>query len=92
MAAETPDDMDRAAIAEHAQRTAEQSALRKVRRTLDAIEAARTAERSTLRKVLRVCAILAVLGAAYFGALFFGDSGVPWTPPMQVPGTLPQQH
>ena len=42
---ELPNDIDRAAIEEHAQRTVEQTALRKVRKTLDQIEQAEAAGR-----------------------------------------------
>ncbi|MBK5105421.1 MAG: hypothetical protein JJE42_14325, partial [Burkholderiales bacterium] len=45
MGIETPNDIERAAIEEHAQRTAEQTALRKVRKTLDGIEAAEAGRR-----------------------------------------------
>jgi hypothetical protein len=71
MGIETPNDIDRAAIEEHAQRTVEQIALRKVRRTLDKIGEAEAAERRTLRYVLIACAILAVLGACFFLWLMF---------------------
>src|ERR1035437_3720766 len=64
MGIETPNDIDRAAIEEHAQRTVEQTALRKVRRTLDEIENAEAAGRRTLRYVLIACAILAVIGSS----------------------------
>ena len=88
MGMETPNDIDRAAIEEHAQRTAEQAALRKVRKTLDTIEQVETAERRTLRKVLIVCAILIVLGACYLCWLILGGDDLPRQPPMKVPGTL----
>ena len=68
MGIETPNDIDRAAIEEHAQRTVEQTALRKVRKTLDKIEEAEAAGRRTLRYVLIACAILAVIGAWFLGA------------------------
>lgn len=85
MGPEIPNDIDRAAIEEHAQRTAEQTALRKVRNTLDRIEEAETRERQSLRYVLILCAILAVLGVWFFSGLLFGDRGPPKQPPMQVP-------
>jgi hypothetical protein len=87
---EMPNDIDRAAIEEHAQRTVEQTALRKVRKTLDQIEEAEAAGRRTLRYVLIACALLAVLGAWFFWGLIFSGSDLPKDPPMQVPGTLPQ--
>jgi len=87
---EMPNDIDRAAIEEHAQRTVEQTALRKVRKTLDQIEELEAARRRTLRHVLIACALLAVLGAWFFWGFIFSGSDLPKAPPMQVPGTLPQ--
>jgi hypothetical protein len=92
MSEEKPKDIDRAAIEEHAQRLAEQAALRKVRKSLDRIERDKTGERRLLRKVLIVCAVLAVLGAWYFWELLFGSSNMPKQPPMKVPGTLQQKQ
>jgi hypothetical protein len=92
MSCETPNDIDRAAIEEHAQRTVEQAALRKVRKALDQIEQARSAERRTLRRVLIACAIMAVLGALFFWTFVFSTRDVPQSPPMKIPGTLPQKQ
>jgi len=89
---EIPNDIDRAAIEEHAQRTVEQTALRKVRKSLDKIEEAEAAGRRTLRYVLIACAILAVLGAWYFWELIFSGKDLPKAPPMKVPSTLPQKQ
>jgi hypothetical protein len=89
---EIPNDIDRAAIEEHAQRTVEQTALRKVRKTLDKIEEAEVAGRRTLRYVLIACVILAVLGAWFFGGLIFSGRDSPIVPPMKIPSTLPQQQ
>ena len=73
MSAETPNDIDRAAIEEHAQRTVEQVALRKVRKALDTIEEAEVARQRTLRRLLIACAILAALGACLvLGSLGLG--------------------
>jgi hypothetical protein len=91
MSAEPPEDIDRAAIEAHAQRTAEQTALRKVRKTLDAIEDAENARRRSLRRLLIVCGLLAAIGAWFLWGLIFGGSGVPKAPPMQVPATLQQK-
>ena len=88
MGSETPKDIDRAEIEEHAQRVAEQAALRKVRQTLDRIGESEAAERRNLRRILLVCAVLAVLAAWLFWGLLFGDKGVPKQTPMKVPGTL----
>ena len=92
MGMETPNDIDRAAIEEHAQRTAEQAALRKVRKTLDGIEQAGIAERRRLRYVLILCALLAVLGAWFFWGLLFGPNDLPKQPPMKIPDTLQQRQ
>lgn len=85
MGPEMPNDIDRVAIEEHAQRTAEQIALRNVRRTLDRIEADQTRERKMLRYALILCALLALLGIWFFSGLIFGDRGMPKQPPMKVP-------
>ena len=92
MGIETPEDIDRAAIAAHAQRTVEQTALRKMRKTLDGIKETETAERRSLRRVLIVCAILAVLGALMFWSLIFGGREMPERSPMKVPDKLRQQR
>jgi hypothetical protein len=92
MGMETPNDIDRAAIEEHAQRTVEQTALRKVRHTLDNIEEAEAARRRTLRYVLIVCAILAILGAWIFWELIFSGRDLPKQPPIKLPGTLQQKQ
>jgi hypothetical protein len=89
MGIEAPKDIDRAAIQEHAQRTAEQAALRKVRKTLDGIEAAAAGQRRNLRRILIVCALLAVLGAWLSWELVFSDKGLPKPQPMKVPATVP---
>ena len=85
---EPPRDIDHAAIEEHAQRTVEQTALRKVRKTLDEIERAQSAERRTLRKVLVVCALLALLGAWLSWELVFSDRGMPKPQPIEIPAAL----
>lgn len=92
MGADQPDDIDNAAIQENAQRTAERTALRKVRKALDRIDAAETAERRTLRKVLVVCVLLAVLGGWFFWWLIFSDRGMPKPPPMKIPQKLQQKQ
>jgi hypothetical protein len=74
---EIPNDIDRAAIGEHAQRTVERTALRKVRKTLDEIEEAEAARRRTLRRVLIACVLLAVLGTWYFWGLVFSGRDLP---------------
>ena len=74
---EIPNDIDRVAIEEHAQRTVERTALRKVRKTLDQIEQAEAAGRRTLRYVLIVCAVLALLGAWYFWGTIFSGRDLP---------------
>lgn len=85
MGIEAPNDIERAAIEEHAQRTVERAALRKVRKTLDGIEADEAGRRRALRKVVIVCAILALLGAWLMWQLIFSDKGMPRQPPLKVP-------
>jgi hypothetical protein len=87
MGTEAPNDIDRAAIAEHAQRTAEQSALRKIRRALDGIKETESVERRILSKVLVVCALLAGIAVLLIWGLMF-TGGTPKAPPMNVPATL----
>jgi cytochrome c-type biogenesis protein CcmH/NrfG len=90
MSIEPPNDIDRAAIEEHARRTTERTALRKVRKTLDRIEEEQAAERRTLRRVLVVCAILALLGVCYFAWLVLSAGGLHKQAPLRLPAT-PQQ-
>ncbi len=92
MGIESPGDIDRASIEEHTQRTVEQTALRKVRKTLDDIEATQATERRTLRKILLVCAILVAVGVWFFWWLAFSGRNMPKQPPMQVPGKLEQKQ
>lgn len=92
MSAEIPKDIDRAAIEDHAQRTVEQTALRKVRKALDKIEEGEAARRRTLNYALIVCALLAVLGAWFFWGLIFSGRDLPKTPAMKIPSTLPQRQ
>jgi|GEM_PF-1961738 len=86
MSIEPPNDIDRAAIEEQAQRTVEQAALRKVRKTLDRIDAADAAGRRALRYALIVCALLAGFAAWLFWGLLFGGGDMPKQPPMKIPG------
>jgi len=88
----TPYDSERAAIEEHAQRTAEQTALRKVRKTLDRIEESEAGERRALKYVLVLCALLAALGVWFFWGLLFGGSEMPKQAPLKIPATLPQKQ
>jgi len=85
MSSETPEESERAQIEAHAQRIAEQTALRKVRKLLDSIGESEAVKRRTLRKVLALCAILAVLGAWLVWVLLFGDKTISRQPPMQIP-------
>ncbi len=91
MSTESPDDAERAAIEQHAQRTTERTALRKVRKTLDRIEEGERSERRALRYVLIVCALLALVGVWFFWGLLFGGSQMPKQPPLKIPATLPQR-
>ena len=88
MGIEAPKDIDRAAIEEHAQRTTEQTALRKGRKALDGIEAAEAGQRRNLRRILIVCALLAVFGAWLSWELIFSDKGMPKPQPMKIPATV----
>jgi hypothetical protein len=92
MSAETPPDIDRAAIEEHAQRTVEQAALRKVRKSLDKIEEMQVAERRTLRRVLIVCGIVALLGAWLLWETVFSGRDFAKTPRFEVPSALPRKQ
>ena len=85
MGADDPKDIDRAAIEAHAQHLVEQTALRKVRKTLDEIRQAETGERRILRKVLIACAIFVALGFGLFGWLLWRGSELPKEAPMKVP-------
>jgi len=88
MGIESPNDIDRASIEEHAQRTVEQTALRKVRKALDGIEAADAARRRSLRRIVVVCVILAVIVAWLFLGLIYGDRGMPKQSPLKVPDKI----
>jgi flagellar basal body-associated protein FliL len=58
---ETPGNIDRAAIDQAAQRTAEQAALRKVRKQLDVMEASDARQRRTIR-IIAIVGIAAIAG------------------------------
>lgn len=90
MASEIPNDIDRAAIEEHAQRTVERTALRKVRKTLDEIQDAETARRRTLQRTLIACAILLLLGAWGLWEIMFSGRDFAKGPPIEIPSTLPK--
>jgi hypothetical protein len=92
MSTESPNDIGRAAIEEHAQRSTEQTALRKVRKTLDRIEESAAGERRALKYVLALCALLAAVGVWFFWGLLFGASEMPKQPPLKIPATLPQKQ
>jgi hypothetical protein len=92
MSAETPPEIDRAAIAEHAQRTVEQVALRKVRKTLDQMQEDKSNRRRILRKALIGCALLIALGAGFFVVLLFGHDDLPKQAPLKIPSALQQKQ
>ena len=84
---EASDDIDRTAIAEHAQRTVERVALRKIRKGLDDIDNSQKEQRRALRIVLIVCAVLVALGSWYLWGVF--ATGVPKSPPVDVKALRP---
>jgi len=88
---EIPNDIDRAAIEEFAQRTVERTALRKVRKTLDEIEQAEAAGRRALRYVLFACAILAVIAALSFWGLIWSGRDLRQDAPLKVPNAVSQR-
>ena len=85
MSTDSPEGIDRAAIAEHAQRTVERSALRKVRNELDRIEAERARERRLLRNTLIACAVLVAVGGLLMWGLLSGGLGPQSGPSIQLP-------
>ena len=88
MATEPENEIDRAAIAEQAQRVAEQAALRKVRNTLDRLDATERSERRALRKIVLLCLVLALIGGWVIWSLIYADKGMPKSPPMQLPSRV----
>ena len=85
MGSQPPEDIDRAAIAENAQRTVERSALRKVRKTLDGIERAEADKRKLLRNALLACAALVLVGAWLVWTLIFSGREPPAGPGIELP-------
>jgi hypothetical protein len=82
------EDIDRAAIEAHVQHLVEQTALRKVRKSLDGLREAETRARRTLHKVLLACALLTILGIAAAWGLVYSGKDLPKEPPLKVPATL----
>jgi hypothetical protein len=91
MSNQAPDDIDRAAIAENAQRTVERSALRKMRKALDGIERAEAEKRKLLRNVLLACAALVLLGAWLVWALIFSGRAQSAGPGIELPAATKQK-
>ena len=85
MGSEKPDDIDRAAIAEAAQRTAEQAALRKVRKKLDDIEEAQSRQRRILRIVLIAGAVAILCVAFVVWNLISRNRELRQGPPVEIP-------
>ncbi len=85
MSAEQPDDIDRAAIEEAAQRTAERTALRKVRKQLDSIEQAEARQRKLLRIALLVGAIVIVVLALVVWQMIARNRELHRGPPIEIP-------
>ena len=87
MNSETSDEIDRAAIAEQAQRTVERVALRKIRKGLDEIEISQKEQKRALRIALIVCAVLVALGSWFLWSII--ATGVPKSPPVDVKALRP---
>lgn len=87
MSPEPLDDIDRAAIAEQAQRTVERTALRKIRKGLDEIDMSQKQRSQALRIALIACAVLVALGAWLLWSII--GTGVPKSPPVDVKALRP---
>ena len=85
MSSEKPDDIDRAAIAEAAQRTAEQAALRKVRKKLDDIQQGEARQGRILRIVILVGAVAILAVAFVVWNLISRNREIHRGPPVEIP-------
>lgn len=88
MANPGPPDLNRAAIEEAAQRTAEQAALRKVRKKLDSLEAEETRRRRTVRRIALVGIIAIVCVVVVVWIMLSANREQLRGAPIAVPGTL----
>jgi type VI protein secretion system component VasF len=88
---DSPNDIDRAAIEEAARRTAEQTALRKVRRELDQIAAGEARQRRVIRIIalVGVAAILCLVLVVWFA--FFSARDPLYGTPIKIPSSAPKK-
>ena len=85
MSSEKPNDADRAAIEEAAQREAERAALRKVRKQLDNIEQGDVKQRRILRTVLVLGAVLILVLALVVWQMISRNRELHSGPPVEIP-------
>ena len=79
---------DRAAIEEAAQRTAEQTALRKVRKSQDSSEAAEARRRTIVRRIALVGVLVVVAVMLVVWAMLSANREQLRGAPVQIPGTV----
>ena len=85
MSSEKPNDLDRAAIGEAAQREAERAALRKVRKQLDHIEQGDVKQRRILRTVLVLGAAVVLVLAVVVWQMISRNRELRSGPPVEIP-------
>ncbi|HLE66914.1 MAG TPA: hypothetical protein VI730_07180 [Burkholderiales bacterium] len=85
MSSEKPNDLDRAAIGEAAQREAERAALRKVRKQLDHIEQGDVKQRRILRTVLVLGAVVVLVLAVVVWQMISRNRELRSGPPVEIP-------
>lgn len=85
MSSEKPNDLDRAAIEETAQREAERAALRKVRKKLDNIEQGDARQRRILGIVLVAGAVVILVLAVVVWQMISRNRELRSGPPVEIP-------
>jgi hypothetical protein len=85
MSSEKPNDLDRAAIGDAAQREAERAALRKVRKQLDHIEQGDVKQRRILRTVLVLGAVVVLVLAVVVWQMISRNRELRSGPPVEIP-------
>lgn len=85
MSSEKPNDLDRAAIEEAAQREAERAALRKVRKKLDNIEQGDARQRRILGIVLAAGAVVILVLAVVVWQMISRNRELHRGPPVDIP-------